>query len=107
MLTVSSLCVYQDYSGLDGVCLADAVELVEVSRDTLDDVWRQNDHDPFPETRMLRLMDVIGMTHTHTQAHTHCSQMPTPRAENELSESYCIYYGGGALFQKACHGLCF
>jgi hypothetical protein len=102
MLTDSSLCVHQDYSGLDGVCLADAVELVEVSRDTLDDVWRQNDHDPFPETRMLRLMDVIGMPHTHT----HCSQMPTPGAENELSESYCIYYGD-ALFQKACHGLCF
>ncbi|XP_052360063.1 cytoplasmic dynein 2 heavy chain 1 isoform X2 [Oncorhynchus keta] len=52
--------IEKDYSGLDGVCLADAVELVEVSRDTLDDVWRQNDHDPFPETRMLRLMDVIG-----------------------------------------------
>ncbi|CAB1349241.1 unnamed protein product [Coregonus sp. 'balchen'] len=52
--------IEKDYSGLDGVCLSDAVELVEVSRDTLDDVWRQNDHDPFPETRMLRLMDVIG-----------------------------------------------
>uniref|UniRef100_A0A4W5JP42 Dynein cytoplasmic 2 heavy chain 1 n=1 Tax=Hucho hucho TaxID=62062 RepID=A0A4W5JP42_9TELE len=52
--------IEKDYSGLDGVCLADAVDLVEVSRDTLDDVWRQNDHDPFPETRMLRLMDVIG-----------------------------------------------
>ncbi|XP_028975291.2 cytoplasmic dynein 2 heavy chain 1 isoform X3 [Esox lucius] len=52
--------IKKEYIGLDGVCLSDAVELVELSRDTLDDIWRQNDHDPYSETRMLRLMDVIG-----------------------------------------------
>lgn len=40
--------------------MSDAVDLVELSRDTLDDVWRQTDFEPYPETRMVRLMDVIG-----------------------------------------------
>ncbi|KAJ7995299.1 hypothetical protein DPEC_G00243100 [Dallia pectoralis] len=52
--------IEKEYIGLDGLCLSDAVELVELSKDTLDDLWRQSDHDPFPEKRMLRLMDVIG-----------------------------------------------
>lgn len=43
--------------------MADVVDLVEQSRDTLDDVWRQTDYDPYPETRMVRLMDVTGETH--------------------------------------------
>lgn len=42
--------------------MADVVDLVEQSRDTLDDVWRQTDYEPYPETRMVRLMDVIGET---------------------------------------------
>lgn len=41
--------------------MADAVELVDTTRDALDDVWRQTEHDPYPETRMQHLMDVIGM----------------------------------------------
>ena len=54
--------------------MADAVHLVELSKHTLDDVWRQTDYDAYPESRMLRLMDNIGMharTHTHTHTHTH------------------------------------
>lgn len=46
--------------------MLDVVDLVEQSRDSLDDVWRQTDFEPYPETRMVRLMDVIGGTHTHT-----------------------------------------
>ncbi|XP_062329494.1 dynein cytoplasmic 2 heavy chain 1 [Osmerus eperlanus] len=52
--------IQKEYAGLEGVSLADAVELVEVSREMLDDLWKQTDHDPYPEARMLRLMDVIG-----------------------------------------------
>uniref|UniRef100_A0A667ZZ86 Dynein cytoplasmic 2 heavy chain 1 n=1 Tax=Myripristis murdjan TaxID=586833 RepID=A0A667ZZ86_9TELE len=50
----------EKYGGLDGLSMSDAVDLVEQSRDILDDVWRQTEHEPYPETRMLRLMDVIG-----------------------------------------------
>lgn len=40
--------------------MPDVLDLVEQSRDILDDVWRQTDFEPYPETRMVRLMDVIG-----------------------------------------------
>lgn len=40
--------------------MSDVVDLVEQSKDILDDVWRQIDFEPYPETRMVRLMDVIG-----------------------------------------------
>ncbi|KAM9852784.1 cytoplasmic dynein 2 heavy chain 1 isoform 4-T4 [Aulostomus maculatus] len=52
--------IQKEYRGLDGLSMSDVVDLVEQSRDTLDDVWQQADYDPYPETRMVRLMDVIG-----------------------------------------------
>ncbi|KAG5269301.1 hypothetical protein AALO_G00200500 [Alosa alosa] len=52
--------IEKDYNNLDSVALPDAMELVDLTRDTVDDVWKQGDHAPYPETRMQRLMDVIG-----------------------------------------------
>lgn len=40
--------------------MTDVVDLLETSKDALDDVWRQTDYEPYPEQRMSRLMDVIG-----------------------------------------------
>ncbi|XP_032878557.1 cytoplasmic dynein 2 heavy chain 1 isoform X2 [Amblyraja radiata] len=48
------------YNNLDALSLADVVDLVETTRDTVDDVWRQTDHDFYPESRMRHLLDVIG-----------------------------------------------
>lgn len=36
------------------------VDLVETTRDVVDDVWRQTEHDHYPESRMLHLLDIIG-----------------------------------------------
>uniref|UniRef100_H2M4S9 Cytoplasmic dynein 2 heavy chain 1 n=1 Tax=Oryzias latipes TaxID=8090 RepID=H2M4S9_ORYLA len=52
--------IQKEYEGLDALSLSDVVELVEQSRETLDDVWRQTEFQPYPEARMVRLMDVIG-----------------------------------------------
>ncbi|XP_056467776.1 cytoplasmic dynein 2 heavy chain 1 isoform X1 [Gadus chalcogrammus] len=53
--------IEKEYFGLDGLSMADVVDLVEQSKHTLDDVWRQTDFDTlYPEPRMLRLMDNIG-----------------------------------------------
>ncbi|TNN71605.1 Cytoplasmic dynein 2 heavy chain 1 [Liparis tanakae] len=52
--------IQKELAGLDGCSLLDGVELVEQSRDALDDVWRQAEVEPYPEARMGRLMDVIG-----------------------------------------------
>ncbi|XP_024132434.1 cytoplasmic dynein 2 heavy chain 1 [Oryzias melastigma] len=52
--------IQKEYEGLDALSLSDVVDLVEQSRETLDDVWRQTEFEPYPEARMVRLMDVIG-----------------------------------------------
>ncbi|XP_043547742.1 cytoplasmic dynein 2 heavy chain 1 isoform X2 [Chiloscyllium plagiosum] len=48
------------YNNLDALSLADVVDLVETTRDTVDDIWRQTEHDFYPEPRMHHLLDVIG-----------------------------------------------
>ncbi|XP_067663541.1 cytoplasmic dynein 2 heavy chain 1-like isoform X1 [Haliotis asinina] len=52
--------ISKEYGGLDAMSLQDALELVEVTQDTLDDVWKQTDFDPYPEARMRHLMDIIA-----------------------------------------------
>uniref|UniRef100_A0A3P9QAB0 Cytoplasmic dynein 2 heavy chain 1 n=1 Tax=Poecilia reticulata TaxID=8081 RepID=A0A3P9QAB0_POERE len=52
--------IQKEYVGLDSLSMSDVVDLVEQSKDTLDDVWRQTDFQPYPELRMIRLMDIIG-----------------------------------------------
>lgn len=54
------MCLLQDYSNLDSLSFEEALELVENTRDVFDDVWRQNEHKPYSNKRMRRLMDVIG-----------------------------------------------
>ncbi|XP_053561557.1 cytoplasmic dynein 2 heavy chain 1 [Bombina bombina] len=48
------------YSSLDNLSLSELVELVDTTKETLDDVWRQTDYDPYPENRMKHLLDIIG-----------------------------------------------
>lgn len=52
--------ISKDYGGLDAMSLQDAMEIVDITQDTLDDVWRQTEFDPYPENRMRHLMDCIG-----------------------------------------------
>ena len=51
--------VSKDYGGLDALPLADSMELLEITQDTLDDVWKQGEP-PYKEERMRHLMEVIG-----------------------------------------------
>lgn len=46
--------------------MSDVMDLVEQCRHVLDDVWRQTDFQPYPQARMIRLMDVIGGALTHS-----------------------------------------
>lgn len=59
-MPVIKQCLFQDYSNLDSFSLVEVLDLIESTRETVDDVWKQNEHAPYPETRMIRLMDVIG-----------------------------------------------
>ncbi|KAL1260293.1 hypothetical protein QQF64_008120, partial [Cirrhinus molitorella] len=52
--------IEKDYSNLDSFSLVEVLDLIESTRETVDDLWKQNEHAPYPETRMIRLMDVIG-----------------------------------------------
>ena len=51
--------ISKDYGGLEAMPLPDGMELVEMTQDTLDDVWKQGEP-PYPEARMRHLMEVIG-----------------------------------------------
>lgn len=70
--------------------MSDVVDLVEQSRDALDDVWRQTDFEPYPETRMVRLMDVIGASLGT------CQHEPQPGNENLLM----FYF---SMKRRQCH----
>ncbi|XP_018422828.1 PREDICTED: cytoplasmic dynein 2 heavy chain 1 [Nanorana parkeri] len=48
------------YNNLDNLPLAEVVELVETTKETVDDVWRQTEHEAFPEHRMKHLLEIIG-----------------------------------------------
>ncbi|XP_038236236.1 cytoplasmic dynein 2 heavy chain 1 isoform X1 [Dermochelys coriacea] len=52
--------IARDYYNLDSLSLFEVVDLVETTRDTVDEVWRQTEHDPFPQPRMQNLLDIIG-----------------------------------------------
>ena len=51
----------REYQSLDSQSLLEVLELVEITQDCLDDVWKQTEHEPpYPQNRMKHLMDVIG-----------------------------------------------
>lgn len=52
--------VSQSFSNLDSLELDDALELLETTQDTLDDLWKQDEHKPYPETRMKHLLDIMA-----------------------------------------------
>ncbi|OXB57863.1 hypothetical protein ASZ78_016437 [Callipepla squamata] len=52
--------IAEHYYNLDSLSLLEVVDLVETTRDTVDNVWRQTEHDPYPQPRMHNLLDVIG-----------------------------------------------
>ncbi|KAM5224141.1 cytoplasmic dynein 2 heavy chain 1 isoform 4-T5 [Hipposideros larvatus] len=52
--------IAREFYNLDGLSLLEVVDLVETTRDVVDDVWRQTEHDHYPESRMLHLLDIIG-----------------------------------------------
>lgn len=53
--------ISREYGGLESSPLVEIVELIELTQDTLDEVWKQTEFEPvYPENRMKHLMDVIG-----------------------------------------------
>ncbi|XP_029699181.1 cytoplasmic dynein 2 heavy chain 1 isoform X3 [Takifugu rubripes] len=52
--------IQKEFAELNSMSMSDVMDLVEQCRHVLDDVWRQTDFQPYPQTRMIRLMDVIG-----------------------------------------------
>lgn len=49
------------FANIDTLTFSEALELIEVTQDTLDDVWKQTDcHPPYPEERMAHLLSVLS-----------------------------------------------
>ena len=53
--------IVTEFANLDALSFTDVLELVEVTQDTLDDLWKQSDHSPpYPEDRMRHLLEIIS-----------------------------------------------
>ena len=54
--------IARGYPGLESLSIPEALELVELTQDTLDDVWKQTEFvKAYPEARMQHLLEVIGI----------------------------------------------
>ena len=54
--------VTRSFNSLDSLELDDVLELVETTQDTLDEVWKQDEHKPYLEVRMRHLLEVMAGT---------------------------------------------
>ena len=53
--------IVTEFANLDALSFTDVLELVEVTQDTLDDLWKQSEHSPpYPEERMRHLLEIIS-----------------------------------------------
>lgn len=53
--------IVTEFANLDALSFSDVLELIEVTQDTLDDLWKQADHSPpYPENRMHHLLEIIS-----------------------------------------------
>jgi len=50
----------KDFSNLDPLDLADVLEIVDISMDILDEIWKQDDHSEYPQKRMIHVFDIFG-----------------------------------------------
>ena len=49
-----------EFANLDSLSFADAMEQLDKTQDILNDIWEQTDHNPYPESRMVHLLEVIS-----------------------------------------------
>lgn len=53
--------IVTNFANLNSLSFSDCLELVEITQDTLDDLWKQSDHSPaYPEERMRHLLEIIS-----------------------------------------------
>ena len=45
---------------MDALEVTDVLELIENCQDTLDEIWKQAEHKPYPENRMRYLLEIMG-----------------------------------------------
>lgn len=70
--------ISKDFGGIDSLALVEVLELVEMTQDTLDDVWKQTEYEPsFPESRMKHFLDIIGTVFSHLYAMFYLYKNPT------------------------------
>ena len=50
---------------MDALEVTDVLELIENCQDTLDEIWKQAEHKPYPEKRMRHLLEIMGKVLWH------------------------------------------
>ena len=53
--------IANNFANIDSMPFVEALELIEITQDALDDLWKQTDHEPlYPEKRMAHLLEVVS-----------------------------------------------
>jgi len=53
--------IANNFANIDSTPFMEALELIEVTQDALDDLWKQTEHEPlYPERRMAHLLEVVS-----------------------------------------------
>ena len=53
--------IANNFANIDSMPFVEALELIEVTQDALDDLWKQTEHEPlYPEKRMAHLLEVVS-----------------------------------------------
>ena len=50
----------KDFSNLESLDLSEVIEVVDISMDILDYIWKQNDFPEYPQKRMIHVFDTFG-----------------------------------------------
>ncbi|XP_057314672.1 cytoplasmic dynein 2 heavy chain 1-like isoform X2 [Hydractinia symbiolongicarpus] len=50
----------KDFVNLDPLDLMETLEVVDISMDNFDELWKQDDHKEYPQQRMTHLFDIFG-----------------------------------------------
>lgn len=50
----------KNYSRFENLTFEEFVDTLETTQDVFDEIWKQSEVDPYPETKMKHLLDVVG-----------------------------------------------
>nr|XP_032832089.1 cytoplasmic dynein 2 heavy chain 1 [Petromyzon marinus]XP_032832097.1 cytoplasmic dynein 2 heavy chain 1 [Petromyzon marinus]XP_032832104.1 cytoplasmic dynein 2 heavy chain 1 [Petromyzon marinus] len=77
----------KDFATLHSLTLDEVAEVLEVTREILEDVWRQTEHEAYPQQRMENLLHLIGASLARHVSHALAGVPPWVAPFSEVREA--------------------